>query len=208
MRGFHNGFVTDNPASRCRLCMYGARSRPTITITDLAAAVVTHTVHSLSALSQHAMLLGLFKCAQKVVCTFRVSVPIVIEGIAQRQAPREPIPVDISCRAGLYQLVQVPLPAGVPAERHGPSAQRTVCFIRSPPPCRLHNTDQTQTVPLGESAACPSLRHISNDGTTHAIILTDSTSLLQKVKTCVNVRIPTSKNPVGVLSWTCRSQRK
>ena len=52
--------------------------------------------------------------------------------------------------------------------------------------------------------------------TTNAIILTDSMSLLQKVKKwngkprlkCVNGRHPPLKTPVGVLPWTCRSEGK
>ena len=49
--------------------------------------------------------------------------------------------------------------------------------------------------------------------TTHAIILTDSMSLPQKVEweprlECVNGWYPPSKTPVGVLPWTCRSERK
>ena len=53
--------------------------------------------------------------------------------------------------------------------------------------------------------------------TTHAIILTDSMSLLQKVKTkwngkprleCVNGRHPPSKTPVGALPWPCQSEGK
>ena len=48
--------------------------------------------------------------------------------------------------------------------------------------------------------------------TTYAIILTDSMSLLQKVKVewearleCVDGRHPPLKTPVGVLPWTYRS---
>ena len=45
--------------------------------------------------------------------------------------------------------------------------------------------------------------------TTHAIILTDSMSLLQKVKSGIweaHGQHPPSKTPVGVLPWTCRSK--
>ena len=46
--------------------------------------------------------------------------------------------------------------------------------------------------------------------TTHAIILTDSMNLLQKVEwearlECVDGRHPPLKTPVGVLPWTYRS---
>ena len=52
--------------------------------------------------------------------------------------------------------------------------------------------------------------------TTHAIILTYSMNLLRKVEweaqagmcQCSTPTYPPSKNPVGVLYWTCRSQRK
>ena len=50
---------------------------------------------------------------------------------------------------------------------------------------------------------------------THATILTDSMSLLQKVKRgigsrleCVNVQNPPSKTPVDVLPWTCWKWRR
>ena len=65
------------------------------------------------------------------------------------------------------------------------------------------------------------LRWIASRGssqTTHAVILTDSKSLLQKVKSgrnewltvvCVNVRQPLAKTPAAdVLPWTCRIQGK
>ena len=52
--------------------------------------------------------------------------------------------------------------------------------------------------------------------TTQAIILADSLSFLQKVKSgmgkprlaCVNARLPLSNTPVGALPWTCQSERK
>ena len=55
-----------------------------------------------------------------------------------------------------------------------------------------------------------------NNQTTHAIIITDSMSLLQKVKNGMGspgwhvsmFDIHIRKHPMGVLSWTCRSQRK
>ena len=64
------------------------------------------------------------------------------------------------------------------------------------------------------------LRWIASRGdsqTTHAIILTHSMSLLQKVKSGIgsphwNVSMhgghPPSKTPVGALPWTCRSEGK
>ena len=47
--------------------------------------------------------------------------------------------------------------------------------------------------------------------TKHAIILTDSVSLIQKVKArleCVSGRRPPSKTPLSVLPWTSRNERE
>ena len=73
----------------------------------------------------------------------------------------------------------------------------------------------------GSRSSHHALRWIASRGdsqTTHVIILTDSMSLLQKVKSGIagisgpdwNVdgRHPPSKTPVGVLPWTCRSEGK
>ena len=65
-------------------------------------------------------------------------------------------------------------------------------------------------------AVTHALRWIAPRGdsqTTHAIILTDSMNLLQKVEwearlECVNGRHPPLKTPVGVLPWACRSEGK
>ena len=80
----------------------------------------------------------------------------------------------------------------------------------------------TSSLTMETEAVTHALRWIASRGdsqTTHAIILTDSMSLLQKMKSLnlmgrlaywsvFDIHLQTSKNPVGVLSWTCWSQRK
>ena len=70
----------------------------------------------------------------------------------------------------------------------------------------------TSSLTMEMEAVTHALRWIASRGDSHAIILTDSMSLLQKVEWKAqtgmsHVRHPPSKNPVGVRSWTCRSQR-
>ena len=75
-------------------------------------------------------------------------------------------------------------------------------------------TVSTSSLTMEMEVVTHALRWIASRGdsrTKHAIILTDSTSLLQKVTPrleCVSGRRPPSKIPVGVLSWTSRSERK
>ena len=73
---------------------------------------------------------------------------------------------------------------------------------------------------MEEEAVTHAYRWFASRGgsqTTHAIILTDSMSLLQQQKMksgmrspdeCVDGRHPPSKTPVSVLPWACRGERK
>ena len=77
-------------------------------------------------------------------------------------------------------------------------------------------TVSTSSFTMEVEAATHVLRWIATRGdswTTHAIILRDSVSLLQKVEReaqtgmCRWLTLP-SKTPVGALPWTCRSEGK
>ena len=74
----------------------------------------------------------------------------------------------------------------------------------------------TSSLTMEVKAVTYALRWIASRGdsqTTHAFILTDSMSLLQKRISgigleCVNGRHPPSETHVGVLPWACRSEWK
>ena len=78
-------------------------------------------------------------------------------------------------------------------------------------------TGSTSSLTMEVEAVTHALRWIATRGdrrTTHTILLRDSVSLLQKVKSgsgkprleCVDGRHPPSKTNVGVLPWTCWSE--
>ena len=80
-------------------------------------------------------------------------------------------------------------------------------------------TVSTFSLTMEVEAVTYALRWIASRGdsqTTHAIILTDTMSLLQKSEKwngkprleCIDGRHPPSKTPVGVLPWTCRNEGK
>ena len=77
-------------------------------------------------------------------------------------------------------------------------------------------TVSTSSFTMEVEAATHVLRWIATRGdsrTTHAIIFTDSMSLLQKVEREAQTGMcqwltPPSKTPVGVLPWTCLSEGK